>query len=217
MRTEIQSRVVFAFLAGCVAVSAGMAASEDKTPEPLQLVPDQEAYQLLLVIFGKDSEAADLIFDKAARRKLARSKSAIVLFGARETFEPIHHTNRDAADVARAYGVELQKHKRPFIILVDGNNRLRSVRDVEKLAPETIVDVAQEWHVGKTVYDAHCARCHGPDGKDISYPFIEPLDGIGERMSLEEILDATWEAGFVSEDQFDEKEKEALARYIASL
>ena len=70
---------------------------------------------------------------------------------------------------------------------------------------------------GKRVYDLHCARCHGADGKDKTYPFIATLDGIGKRMSPIEILKATWATGFVSERQFLEEEKHDLAVYVATL
>ena len=39
---------------------------------------------------------------------------------------------------------------------------------------------------GKQVYDTHCTRCHGADGKANTYPNILTLDGIGQRMTLEE-------------------------------
>ena len=74
-----------------------------------------------------------------------------------------------------------------------------------------------ELRTGKRVYDLHCARCHGRDGKEDTYPFIATLDGIGKRMSLEEILEATWATGFVSERQFTDEEKRGLAVYVAAL
>lgn len=71
--------------------------------------------------------------------------------------------------------------------------------------------------LGKQVYEVHCTRCHGPDGKDESYPFIARLDGLGKRMTPEEILEATWESGFVSPRSMSEAERGALGLYVATL
>ena len=70
---------------------------------------------------------------------------------------------------------------------------------------------------GRRVYALHCARCHGPDGKDESYPFIARLDGIGKRMSPAEILEATWATGLVSRDSLNEDERRCLGIYVATL
>ena len=43
-------------------------------------------------------------------------------------------------------------------------------------------DSAAVLALGKVVYEVHCMRCHGPDGKDETYPFIARLDGIGRHM-----------------------------------
>jgi len=71
--------------------------------------------------------------------------------------------------------------------------------------------------LGRVVYEVHCMRCHGPDGKDETYPFIARLDGIGRRMTVEEILEATWASGFVSPKSMSETEREALGQYVATL
>lgn len=70
---------------------------------------------------------------------------------------------------------------------------------------------------GRRVYNVHCARCHGPDGKDETYPFIARLDGIGRRMTPEEILEATWASGFVSPRSMNEDERYALGQYVSTL
>jgi mono/diheme cytochrome c family protein len=74
-----------------------------------------------------------------------------------------------------------------------------------------------EQGAGKLIYDTHCARCHGVDGKDDTYPFIATLDGIGQRLTLDEILEETWATGFVAPQQFSPGEQRALARYVAGL
>ena len=70
---------------------------------------------------------------------------------------------------------------------------------------------------GKLVYDTHCARCHGLDGKDDTYPFIATLDGIGKRYSLDRILEETWATGFVAPQQFSPEQQRAMAAYVATL
>jgi mono/diheme cytochrome c family protein len=85
------------------------------------------------------------------------------------------------------------------------------MRPAEALAPANDEEPA----VGKRIYDFHCARCHGPDGKDDSYPFIVTLDGIGDRYTLDRILEETWATGFVSPHQFTPEEQRALAKYVA--
>ncbi len=71
--------------------------------------------------------------------------------------------------------------------------------------------------MGKRAFEVHCARCHGPDGKDETYPFIARLDGIGKRMTPAEILEATWASGFVSPRSMNEDERYALGQYVATL
>lgn len=40
---------------------------------------------------------------------------------------------------------------------------------------------------GEKLYNVACARCHGVDGADTSYPGIRRLDGIGKRLTNAEI------------------------------
>lgn len=80
--------------------------------------------------------------------------------------------------------------------------------------PETPATVLA---TGRRVYEVHCMRCHGADGKDETYPFIARLDGIGKHMTVEEILEATWASGFVSPRSMSEDEQEALGQYVATL
>jgi len=82
-----------------------------------------------------------------------------------------------------------------------------------KPAPQAAVD----FETGKRVYGLHCARCHGRDGKDETYPFIARLDGIGKRMSPAEILEATWATGLVSRDSLSKDDQRCLGIYVATL
>ncbi len=83
--------------------------------------------------------------------------------------------------------------------------------------PSAAAQNERDLQTGKRVYDLHCARCHGRDGKDSTYPFIATLDGIGKRMAPKEILEATWATGFASPRQFTDEEKRGLGAYVATL
>ncbi len=76
---------------------------------------------------------------------------------------------------------------------------------------------ARDLEMGQRVYTLHCARCHGPEGKDEAYPFIARLDGIGKRLSPAEILEATWASGFVSRASMNEEEQRCLGLFVATL
>lgn len=89
----------------------------------------------------------------------------------------------------------------------------RAAQNENDDAPAT----AEELALGKHVYDTHCARCHGADGKADGYPFILTLDGIGKRYTLERILEETWATGFVAPQQFTQDEQQAMAKYVATL
>lgn len=67
---------------------------------------------------------------------------------------------------------------------------------------------------GRTIYASLCQRCHGPDGSDVSYPGIVPLEGIGRRLSESEI--ASLSAPFVGRT-FEGREARALSLYLDSL
>jgi cytochrome c553 len=91
-----------------------------------------------------------------------------------------------------------------------------SVRRVFRTADCIPADVRQ-WFDGMAVYRAQCARCHGDDGADTSYPNIRVLSGIGNRHSEKEILDMTQRAGFVDLHALNDKTHHALAVYVAGL
>jgi len=91
-----------------------------------------------------------------------------------------------------------------------------SVRRVFRRA-DSIPDNVRQWFDGMAVYKAQCARCHGDDGADTSYPGIRVLSGIGNRHSEEEILDMTQRAGFVDLQALDDRARRALAIYVAGL
>jgi len=82
---------------------------------------------------------------------------------------------------------------------------------------DSIPSEVELWFDGMSIYKAQCARCHGDDGSDTSYPGIHPLTGIGKRHSEPEILDLTQRAGFVDLHALDDKSRRALAVYVAGL
>lgn len=98
----------------------------------------------------------------------------------------------------------------------------RRIRRVELQAPGDedsglIYRRADQWHEGQRLYGLYCARCHGPDGTDTSYPNIKRLDGIGATLDEREIIDNTRATAFVNIDALPRDEREALAVFVASL
>ncbi len=65
---------------------------------------------------------------------------------------------------------------------------------------------------GKTIYETHCARCHGNDGADTQiYPGIKTLVDITQRMRMREALDKS--KGFAGV-ALEGEEGEALFAYL---
>lgn len=73
------------------------------------------------------------------------------------------------------------------------------------------------WRLGREVYDAQCARCHGSDGKLEDYPGVKSLAGIGKRSSEQQILDAVANGGRVDMSGMTPAEKHAVAVYVSGL
>jgi mono/diheme cytochrome c family protein len=95
--------------------------------------------------------------------------------------------------------------------------RLRTrASDVRGLARQLAEDI-KAWHGGKQIYDAQCARCHGADGRDLSYPNVKSLAGIGNRHSKSEIIERTILTGAVDMSHMSESDKNQLALYVAGL
>ena len=76
---------------------------------------------------------------------------------------------------------------------------------------------AGSWQGGRQIYDAQCARCHGLDGMDTNYPSIKTLGGIGNRASDAKIIEMTELTGAVDLHALSEKDRRALAAYVAGL
>jgi peroxiredoxin len=104
-----------------------------------------------------------------------------------------------------------------FLIDMDG-----IIRRIERnLKPATqgqaLIEVVKKWQRGRAVYRGYCARCHGDSGNETSYPNIKPLGGIGNRLTEQQILEATAATGVVDLQAIPREELEALAIYVAGL
>jgi mono/diheme cytochrome c family protein len=107
---------------------------------------------------------------------------------------------------------------RTLALLVDGGLIRRIFRgDKAPPAPEIIEDEAKLWRDGSAIFKAQCARCHGDDGKEESYPGTKSLSGIGNRHSEEEIFELTQRAGFVDLSSLDDRARRALSVFVAGL
>ena len=71
-------------------------------------------------------------------------------------------------------------------LLVDEHGILRRKGAVPATAAQA-VEFVREWDQGKVIFHNHCARCHGEDGQDTTYPYIRRLAGIGNRLSPAQI------------------------------
>jgi len=73
------------------------------------------------------------------------------------------------------------------------------------------------WQGGRQIYEAQCARCHGLDGTDTNYPEIKSLAGIGNRATESKIIEMTELTGAVDLNALTQKDRQALAAYVAGL
>lgn len=102
-------------------------------------------------------------------------------------------------------------------VFFDARRALRIVQPLRGLTPEAVAAPVKRWAEGREIYMALCNRCHGADGTDMTYPEIETLARIGERMTLDEIIAATEATGVVNLEYHSAEEKEALALFVAGL
>lgn len=123
--------------------------------------------------------------------------------------------------VAKAYGSfrPTDAALQPIVFLID---RQGSVRHIERslglsTAGSELANKINVWRSGMSLYEGLCARCHGSDGKDDSYPFIKTLAGIGNRMTENQILQATENTGVVDLTRLTEEQRRALAVYVSGL
>jgi len=103
------------------------------------------------------------------------------------------------------------------------NARLEDSRGVPRVTfgeAESLANILNEvkaWRLGREVYDAQCARCHGADGTLEDYPGVKSLAGIGKRYSEARILEAVQNGGRVDMSGMTPAERHAVALYVAGL
>ncbi len=108
---------------------------------------------------------------------------------------------------------------RTVALLVDQELGIRRVFRADKgaLNPDVVVEDTKLWRDGNAIFKGQCARCHGDDGKDESYPGTKSLSGIGNRHSEEKIFELTQLAGFVDLSSLDDRARRALPIFVAGL
>lgn len=122
--------------------------------------------------------------------------------------------------VARACRVTLTQPgpRDATVLLIDRGGVVRAIDRPGALTAAALRTLVTAWRRGETIYDGLCARCHGGDGRDTSgYPGVVSLEGIGRRLSVPQIIEATRKTGAVNLDRFSRYDLEAMARYVAGL
>jgi mono/diheme cytochrome c family protein len=83
--------------------------------------------------------------------------------------------------------------------------------------------LAAAFENGRQTYVAMCARCHGEDGRSRDYNLIKTLDGIGNRLSRQQVRAALSPAPagrdtyLVRSQPMDEPTLDALVAYVTGL
>jgi mono/diheme cytochrome c family protein len=103
------------------------------------------------------------------------------------------------------------------IFFVDEGGVLRARMRGAKVDAIAVAALPARWETGKRQYEISCSRCHGDTGNDDSYPNAGKLGGIGNRHSLEEVLQLTLATGVVDLSRVSNKDKLDLALYVAGL
>lgn len=130
-----------------------------------------------------------------------------------------------AAEQLRQAGVELVRAKPPdgnVFWLVDEAGIVRAIQPAPGQA-SGLVAFLKEWEMGRKAFEWGCTTCHGKDGRETYYYGVKSLEGIGNRMSPEQIrrtLNATMIAPgrySIRCFHFTETEIRALVTYVAGL
>lgn len=116
---------------------------------------------------------------------------------------------------ARVFGYESGR----MAVLLDDRGIIRRVirrdDDAERFTAVVRAEI-RAWQEGRQVFASHCARCHGPDGQDDSYPGVKSLAGIGNRLTEAQILEKTSRTGAVDLTALGDRTR-FLAVYVAGL
>jgi hypothetical protein len=81
----------------------------------------------------------------------------------------------------------LRDPAQPATILIDRAGIVRRVHPGKALSGPGLEAFVRQWHEGKSVFEASCARCHGEDGALHICEDVKPLVGIGNRLTAAEI------------------------------
>jgi|GEM_PF-643115 len=129
-------------------------------------------------------------------------------------------SDEDCAVIQR-YGVfnEQDRCAQRVTFLIDKDGIIRAID--RKVTPAThgkdLARLVSDLQRGKQLYEAACARCHGSDGGDTSYPGTRPLKGIGNHYDEDKVIELTRNSGFVNIDLWSEDERRAMAKYVRGL
>lgn len=99
-------------------------------------------------------------------------------------------------------------------LLIDGT------RVVLRISAERLPGYGPElaaWSEGRLIYEAQCARCHGPEGDATHFEGIKQVKGIGKRISKTEIVERTVRSGNVDMNRYTAAERNAIAVFVSSL
>lgn len=133
------------------------------------------------------------------------AKLFLVFFDAREAPQDLPKIDRITTSRGAPKGIAA--------VLVDGD---RVVRRIFRSGSDIAAGL-ESWEIGRQIYDSQCARCHGADGADTSYPNTKPLAGLGRKHSEEKIVELTEATGVVDMSRLSEADRRGLGAYVAGL
>lgn len=175
---------------------------------------------LILVLCFGDTQRMELQLEavREAGRQMETVATVAAVVPQARLFDPPGSAvllNDPDRHLAKKFGLDDESTGR--WVLIDSARKIRRAGEYFGLDADQLVSIVQSWRRGKTIYEGACARCHGQDGTDTSYPNIKTLGGIGSRMSEEEIIDATEATGVVDLSSLSSADLKALAAYVAGL
>ncbi len=77
----------------------------------------------------------------------------------------------------------------PATLLVDSGGAVRRIEAGRLLSGTDLADFVEQWRLGREVFLASCARCHGDDGSLEICGDVKPLTGIGNRLTPAQVYE----------------------------